>query len=122
MAICMVGSLAFAQEATTKHAAEASADSMVLRGVLIDNLNADANNADLPEYIKTYTRVKALKPESLARGFSIYAEGMRYPFDAVSCGKVSEFIKTPGNKIHVSAIVKKASNNEVTLVSIENQI
>ena len=121
MAICMVGSLAFAQEAT-KPVAEASADSMVLRGTLIDNLNADANNADLPEYIKTYTRVKALKPESLARGFSIVAEGRRYPFDAISCGKVSEFVKTPGNKIHVSAIVKKASNNEVALVSIENQI
>ena len=121
MAFCIVGSLAFAQEAT-KSVAATSTDTMVLRGILIDNSNANDNNSNLADFVKTYTKTIAVKPENMVKGFSIFAEGKRYSFDGPSCGKVTEFLKGASSKIQATVIVKKAINNEVTLISIENQI
>lgn len=117
---CFISILGFTQGATNSVAATSS-ETIVLRGVLVDNMNADENNATLGEFIKTYTKASALKPESIARGYSIFAEGKRYPFDGISCGKVAEFLKKTDSKLQVSVVVVPV-DNEVNLVLIENHM
>jgi hypothetical protein len=119
-ALCFVSSLAFAQEAAAPVAA-ATPEAMVLKGYIIDNRCASANNADtLGEFVKTHTKQCALTPVCVESGYSIYADGVLTAFDKDSSAKVAEFLKKADSKLQVTVTAKQVGD-ALSLVSIENQ-
>jgi hypothetical protein len=93
---------------------------MPLKGVIIDNLCAEANKADLEIFVPTHNKECTLKPECAASGYSIYSNNMLMKFDVASNAKVEEFLKKEVSKLQVMVEVKKAGE-ELSLVSIKNQ-
>lgn len=136
MALCFVSSLAFAQDTTQPAAATTTTETtttavtttvtttpeaIVLKGYIIDNKCASANNSDtLEEFVKTHTKECTLKPECMASGYSIFADGKLYAFDKDSSAKVAEFLKNADSKLQVTVTAKQVGD-ELSLVSIENQ-
>jgi hypothetical protein len=92
---------------------------MVLKGVLIDNLCAEANRENLTEFIKTHPKSCAIKPDCAASGYSFITDGMIMKFDADSNVKVYEFLAKEDSTLRVEVVVKKAGE-ELSLVSIAN--
>ena len=107
IALCFVSSLAFAED-------------MVLKGDVIDNMCAGANQATLAEFVKTHTKGCALMPSCIDSGYSIFANGKLYKFDKDSNAKVVEFLKKADSKLQV-AVTAKQVGDELSLLSIENQ-
>jgi len=120
LALCFVSSLAFAQEATRPVAATTS-EAIVLKGYIIDNRCASANNSDtLGEFVKTHTKQCATMPACMESGYSIYVDGKLYKFDKDSSTKVAEFLKNADSKLQVIVTAKQVGD-ELSLASIENQ-
>jgi hypothetical protein len=93
---------------------------MSLKGIIIDNLCAEANKADLATFITTHPKECALKPECVASGYSIYSDNTLMKFDAASNAKVEEFLKKEDSKLQVVVEANK-TGEELSLVSIKNQ-
>ena len=106
---CLISSLAFAQPATE----------IILKGDVIDNICAEINKDTLTEFVKTHTKECTLKPECLASGYSILADGKLYRFDQESNTMVAVFLKKADSKLQV-LITAKQVGEELSLVSIEN--
>ncbi len=145
-ALCFVSSLAFAQDATQPVAATTTTETtttattttttdaaviapvvattpetIALKGYIIDNRCASANNKDtLGEFVKTHTKQCATLPACMESGYSIYADGKLLAFDKNSNAKVAEFLKNADSKLQVSVTAKQVGD-ELSLVSIENQ-
>jgi hypothetical protein len=124
-AFFLVSSLmAFAGYGTgTKRASEKGADPaqvMKLKGVIIDNNCAAANEKDLGTFIKTHPKTCTLKPACAASGYALYANGKLYRFDKASSDKVHEFLEKPSSKLKVVVKAEKAGD-ELILLSIKNQ-
>ncbi|OGX35985.1 MAG: hypothetical protein A3I43_04030 [Omnitrophica WOR_2 bacterium RIFCSPLOWO2_02_FULL_50_19] len=65
-------------------------NTMELKGTIVDNLSASFQKpADLPKFMKTYTKSSALKPDCAASGYSIYADKELLKFDGPPprCGR-----------------------------------
>jgi len=125
--ICSVATIAFAQDtstgtvSTTATAPVAAPATETIKGTIIDNMCAGSQKPEmLSEFVKTHTKECATQPTCAASGYSIYADGKLMKFDEASNQKISDFLKTPTNKLEVVAEVKKAGE-ELSLVSIKNQ-
>ncbi len=95
-------------------------DTMTLKGDIIDNMCAAANKDTLADFVKTHTKACALMPACVASGYSLFAEGKLYKFDAQSNKKIEEFLKKEDSKLQVSVELKKEAE-VYSLVSIESQ-
>jgi hypothetical protein len=93
---------------------------ITLKGTLIDNHCAAMAKDNLAEFVKTHTKACAIMPDCAASGYSIFADGKLYKFDAESSKKVEEFLNKDESKLEVVVKVEKAGE-ELRLVSIENQ-
>ncbi len=137
LVICLATTFAYAEEAATKATtatavtsvtasdaaavAATPADTMVLKGDIIDNMCACSQKPEmLLEFIKTHTKQCALQPACVGSGYTIFADGKLYAFDKASNAKIEEFLKKADSKLQVVAAAKKAGD-ELVLVSIENQ-
>lgn len=131
--LCFASSLAFAADtvkstdtttvtttAVTTAAVTASAETLTLKGDVIDNMCAGMNKDTLAEFVKTHTKECALKPGCVASGYSIFADGKLYKFDKDSNAKVAEFLNKADSKLQVTVTAKQVGD-ELSLVSIENQ-
>ncbi len=125
IALCLVTSLAFAQEAattvTTPAANAPAATEITVSGTIIDNHCAGTQTAQqLSEFIKTHTKQCVLMPVCAASGYSIFSDGKLLKFDKASNAKVEEFLKKTDSKLEVTVTAKKVGD-ELSLVSIANQ-
>lgn len=132
IALCVVTSFAFAQEAakapvattattTTATTTTTSEATVTLTGVIIDNHCAGSQKPEeLAAFIKTHPKSCVTAAACVASGFSIYADGKLTKFDKDSNAKVEEFLKKEDSKLEVVVTAKKAGD-ELSLVSIENQ-
>ena len=109
---CFASSLAPAADIYTKE----------LKGTIIDNLSVSSQKkpSDLAEFMKTYTKSSALKPDSVASGYSIYMRGDLQKFDLASNPKIETFLKRDDSSLKVRVIVKKTDAG-LHLIAIENQ-
>ena len=100
--------------------AEEKADTLTIKGVLIDNQCAQANKDKLLEFIKTHPKDCVLMPSCAASGLAIYADGKLTEFDTDSNAKILAFLKEKDSKLEVEVVAKKAGE-KLSLVSIKNQ-
>ena len=95
-------------------------ENITLKGTIIDNKCAEANKADLANFIKTHTKECALMPDCAASGFAIYTnEKLLMKFDKESSVQVAEFLKKTDSTLNVVVVAKQAGC-ELNLVSIKN--
>jgi hypothetical protein len=111
---------AMTPEAATPQAAEPMTQVATLKGALIDNMCANANKANLDEFVTSHTKQCALMPGCQETGYSFYSEGKLRAFDKESNAKVVEFLKKPDSSLKVT-ITAKQVGDELSLVSIENR-
>jgi hypothetical protein len=97
-----------------------AADVITLTGTVIDNRCAEANKADLANFVKTHTKECALMPACVASGYAIFAEGKLTAFDKDSNKKIEEFLQKDASKTHV-VIKANLAGHVLSLISIENQ-
>jgi len=97
-----------------------AADVMTLTGTVIDNKCAEANKADLANFVITHTKECALMPACAASGYAIFADGKLMVFNKNSNKKVEEFLKKDTSKTQV-VVKAKMAGQELNLISIENQ-
>lgn len=93
---------------------------MTLKGTIIDNHCAAMGKDNLAEFVKTHTKACAVMPDCAASGYSIFADGKLYKFDAESSKKVEEFLKKDESKLEV-VVKAETVGEELKLVTIENQ-
>lgn len=138
LVLCFVASFAWAQETTkdegnipdtanTQAVADTAANTeapaaqtMTMKGVIIDNLCAGAHKEDLAEFVKTHPKSCALMPGCAASGYSLVSDGVITKFDKDSSDKVEAFLKKEDSALQVEVSVKKVGE-ELSLVSIANQ-
>lgn len=96
------------------------ADVMTLKGVIVDNNCAGANEKDLATFVKTHPKSCALMPKCAATGYSIYSDGKLYKFDKASNDKVRKFLEEKDSKLEVVVKAEKVGD-EWKVESIENQ-
>jgi len=95
-------------------------ENITLKGTIIDNKCAEANKANLANFIKTHPKECAIMPACAASGYAIYTnEKLLMKFDKESCGKVAEFLKKTDSTLNVTVVAKQVGS-ELNLVSIEN--
>jgi hypothetical protein len=95
-------------------------EKVTLKGTIIDNECAQANKADLANFIKTHTKECALMADCAASGYAIYTDDkLLMKFDQDSSVKVAEFLKKTASTLKV-VVVAKQVGGELSLVSIEN--
>jgi hypothetical protein len=111
MLLCLTGSMVFCAMAQ---------ETVTVTGVLVDNKCAQANAADLGNFVTTHTKECALLPECQASGYSIYAEGVLTKLSEDSWAKVVEFLNSENSKLDVVLTAEK-SGQELKVISIENQ-
>lgn len=125
LAVCLVVSYAFAQEAVTIGSEvtvpAAGDEAVIISGTIIDNMCAQAQKPEeLGAFIETHPKSCAIMPACATGGYSIYADGVLTKFDKDSSAKVSEFLAKDDSALNVVVTVKKVGD-ELSLVSIENQ-
>ncbi|MDD5115931.1 MAG: hypothetical protein PHW98_02565 [Candidatus Omnitrophica bacterium] len=120
MALCFIGSLAFAQEVTQSSDTAPTPEPIGLVGYIVDTSSLCANLNNMDKFLKTYSKEDALKPENLNRGYSVYANNQGFPLNKESSAKIGEFLKDPNNglKVRVSA---RQDGEALNVVSIENR-
>jgi len=101
-------------------AAVNDADTMTLKGDIIDNMCANGNKDNLAEFVKSHTKDCALMPNCVASGYSLFVDGKLHKFDEASNKKIEEFLKKSDSKLQVAVTFTKA-DDVISLVSIENQ-
>jgi hypothetical protein len=97
-----------------------AAEVMTLTGTVIDNKCAEANKADLANFIKSHPKECALMPACAASGYAIFADGKLTAFDKDSSRKVEEFLKKDASRPRV-VVKAKMAGQALSLISIENQ-
>jgi hypothetical protein len=112
-----VASTAFAQGATV---------AKTINGILIDNKCASTQNLEnLADFVKTHTKQCTLMPDSVANGYSLFANGKLTKFTKKSSPKIKEFLEKPDSTLTVTVVVDviqtKAGKDIFKLVSIENK-
>ncbi|MBM3244949.1 MAG: hypothetical protein FJZ15_04055 [Candidatus Omnitrophica bacterium] len=107
-------SLAYAQE-------DDNVDSMELQGTIVDNISAAAHVSDMPKFIRTYSKAKALEENNARSGYSIFSEGKLMRFDEASSESIAEFLQDPESKLEVEVEAQKVDyTNELTMITIMN--
>jgi hypothetical protein len=110
--LCLFSSLAFAQQ---------SAGNLQIKGVIIDNSSVDSLKLEkVAELVKVYTKETALKPQSVASGYSIFFKGQLMKFDKISNLDIESFLKVSNSKLQVVVECAKVGDL-LRLVYIENQ-
>ena len=95
-------------------------ENMTLKGTIIDVKCAEANKANLSNFIKTHPKECAMAPACAASGYAIYTnEKLLMKFDKASCAKVTEFLKKTDSTLNVTVVAKQVGC-ELNLASIEN--
>ena len=92
---------------------------VLLKGVLIDNLCAETNKANLPEFVKKHTKECALMPNCAASGYSLYSEGKLQQFDKESNAKIEKFLMDKKSTLKVD-VRAKAAGDKLILIDIVN--
>ncbi len=104
---------------TTTTTTTPAPETMTIKGYIIDNKCASANNKDtLGEFVKTHAKQCAIT--CMDSGYSIYTDGKLLAFDKDSNAKVVEFLKNADSKLQVTVTAKQVGD-DLSLVSIENQ-
>ena len=106
LALCMLAPLAYAAP-------------MMIKGTIIDNACADANKADLGNFVKTHPKSCAVMAACSAGGYSIYSDGKLIKFTDASTIKIAEFLKKDASKLTVDITANKVGDT-LDLVSIKN--
>jgi hypothetical protein len=96
-----------------------TAETVTLKGDVIDNTCAAANVDTLATFVTTHTKQCALS--CAQSGYAIFADGKLYAFDKDSSAKVAEFLKKEDSKLQVVVTATKIQE-VLSLVSIENQL
>ena len=91
----------------------------MMKGTIVDNACADANKADLGNFVKTHPKSCAQMAACEASGYSLYSDGKRMKFTDASNKKVIAFLKLAGSKLTVDTEVNK-TGDMLDLVSIKN--
>lgn len=92
----------------------------VMQGTLIDNQCVSAHQADLAEFVKTYTKECALLPECVKSGYSlIAADGTVRRFTKKSNAGIVEYLNEENSRLNVEVTVTKAGR-WLKLVSIKS--
>lgn len=118
MLLCVTASLAVAADNPESNVPV----DITLKGDIIDNMCASAQKPeDLADFVKTHTKECALMPACVESGYSIFADGTLYKFDAGSNAKIAEFLNKEDSKLQVVVTAKK-TGEELSLVTIENQM
>ncbi len=97
-----------------------AAEVLIIKGDIIDNKCAEANKADLANFVKSHTKSCALMPGCKASGYAIYADGKLQKFDKASKEAIVEFLEKADSKLQV-VVKAEMVGQELKLVSIENQ-
>ena len=114
LALMLSVSLAYAQE-------DDNAMSIELKGTIVDNLNAQAHISDMPQFISTYSKAKALEENNIRAGYSIFSEGKLMKFDEASSESIAEFLQDPESKLEVEVEAQKVDyTNDLTMITIMN--
>lgn len=116
MVVCMMVSFAMAQDAKAKAGTE------TLRGIIVDNLIATADNPQGlgDSFAQEHTKACMVMQECIDSGYSLYVDGKRMRFDEASNPKIIRFLKAPGSKLEVVVEVTRV-DDKLRLVSIKNQ-
>jgi len=93
---------------------------MTMEGYIIDSKCAEANKANLADFVKTHTKECATADACKASGYNLYSDDKLYKFDKASNKKVSKFLAKADSTMHVNAKVKHEKDDMVKLISIEN--
>jgi hypothetical protein len=96
------------------------AETMTLKGDIIDNMCASNHKDDMTEFVKTHTKACALMPNCVDSGYSLYVDGKLHKFDEASNKKIEEFLKKDDSKLQVEVTFAK-KGDMISLVSIKNQ-
>lgn len=114
LAVVFVGSLAFAAEKAAK------APVKKMTGVIVDNMCAGANQANIAEFVKGHTKECTLMPDCAKSGYSLFIDGKLLPFDDASAAKIEKFLKKKNSTLQV--VVKAAMvEDKLSLKSISNK-
>jgi len=107
--------------AFTYSALAQQAGNIQIKGVIVDNLYAEAQKPEqLAEAVKGHTKEDALKPEAVASGYAILYNGKLIKFDKISNLDIAAFLKEPKNRLQVVVACEK-NKDLLRLVYIENQ-
>ena len=106
LALCMVASLAYGAP-------------IAVKGTIIDNMCANANKANIADFIKTHPKSCAVMAACSAGGYSIYSDGKLIKFTDASTIKIAEFLKKDASKLTVDITANKVGDT-LDLVSIKN--
>ena len=91
------------------------------KGIVIDNSCVSAQKPeDLHTFIKVHPKSCVLKPDSIASGYSIYADGRLQKFDKISNQKIDVFLKKDDSRLEVEVLVK-LTDDGLRLITIQNQ-
>lgn len=115
LSICILTSWALAAEpAPTAPAVTA----VTLKGDIIDNMCARANEGNLPQFVKTHTKECAVA--CAGSGYSLVSGGKVYAFDALSNVNIQDFLKKSESKLQVE-VEALQMGDQLSLISIKNQ-
>ncbi|HLB25101.1 MAG TPA: hypothetical protein VJM83_02110 [Nitrospirota bacterium] len=102
------------------NASFAGSKSMTMEGYVVDTKCADANKANIGEFVKTHAKDCAMAPDCHKSGYNLYSEGKLWKFDKESSDKVYKFIEKADSTLKVKAEVVHGEGDMVKLVKIEN--
>ncbi|MDD4894385.1 MAG: hypothetical protein PHW54_03625 [Candidatus Omnitrophica bacterium] len=103
--------------------AQETNDAIMLVGTIADNNTIYNYKDDIGNYLATYTKENALKPEAVQSGYSIVYENGYMKFDDASNAKIVEFLKKTNSTLQVTVkvLLGKDESDLLSLVSIENK-
>jgi hypothetical protein len=94
-----------------------AADTMTMKGYIIDTKCATANAATLADFVKTHPKDCAIACHE--SGYNLYSDGKLYKFDKASSDMAYDFLQKPDSKTMVSAEVVMTGDT-VKLVKVMN--
>jgi hypothetical protein len=98
-------------------ATASAADTMTMKGYIIDTKCATANAATLADFVKTHPKDCAIACHD--SGYNLYSDGKLYKMDKASSDMAYDFLQKPDSKTMVSAEVVMTGDT-VKLVKIMN--
>lgn len=98
--------------------AASAADTMTMKGYIIDTKCATANADKLADFVKTHPKDCALACHET--GYNLYSDGKLYKFDKASSDMAYDFLQKPDSKTMVSVEVVMTGGDTVKLVKVMN--
>jgi hypothetical protein len=95
-----------------------AADTMTMKGYIIDTKCATTNADKLAEFVKTHPKDCALACHET--GYNLYSDGKLYKMDKESSDMAYEFLQKPDSKTMVSVEVVMTGGDTVKLVKVMN--